>query len=126
MLFDTDVIIWALRGNQKAATAIDKSRERFISAVSYMELVKGVRDKRELRATKNFLLEFSFEILPISENVSHRAMVYMEEFALGAGIDLADAIIAATAAEHSMKLCTANAKHYKVVPDVELSVFKLE
>ncbi len=126
MLFDTDVIIWALRGNRKAAAAIDKSPERFISAISYMELVKGARDKREQRAAKGFLLDLSFEILPVSGTVSHRAMVYMEEFALGSGIDLADALIAATAAEHSMKLCTGNAKHYKAIPDIELSVFKPE
>ena len=36
------------------------------------------------------------QTLPIGENVSHRAIVYMEEFALSHGLDLADALIAAT------------------------------
>jgi hypothetical protein len=124
MLFDTDVIIWALRGNTKAATAIDKAEQRFISAVSYMELIKGARDKADLQITKSFILDLAFEVLPVSENISHRAMIYMEEFVLKSGMDMADALIAATASENSLKLCTANSKHYKVIPDIGLSVFK--
>ena len=124
MLFDTDVIIWALRGNVKAAAVIDKSHTRLISAVTYMELVKGARDKGDLRAVKGFIRDLCFEVVPVSENISHRAVIYMEEFALKSGMDLADALIAATASEGSLKLCTGNVRHYRVVPDMELSVFR--
>jgi predicted nucleic acid-binding protein len=35
-----------------------------------------------------------------------------------------DAIIAATASENNMPLATGNAKHFKVVKELELKVFK--
>lgn len=126
MLFDTDVIIWALRGSLKAASAIDKADRRFISAISCMELIKGARDKSDWRRAKSFLMDVGFEILPVSENISHRATIYMEEFALSSGIDVADALIAATAAENSLKLCTGNARHYRSLANIELAVFKPE
>ena len=45
MLFNTDVLIWALHGSAKAAKEIDKDDNRFISAVNYMELMQGARNK---------------------------------------------------------------------------------
>ena len=47
MLFDTDVLIWALRGSKKAAKEIDNDENRFISAVNYMELMQGARSRQE-------------------------------------------------------------------------------
>ena len=124
MLFDTDVLIWALRGNLKAASEINRSSELYLSAVSYMELLKGARDKRELREIKKFLLDLGFQILPVNEKVSHRAMIYIEEYVLKSGMDIADALIAATASEHSMTVCTANNKHYADIPGIQISVFR--
>ena len=48
MLFDTDVLIWALRGSKKAAKEIDNDENRFISAVSYMELMQCGRNKQAI------------------------------------------------------------------------------
>ncbi len=124
MLFDTDVIIWAFRRNSKAVRKIDSSEQLRISVITYMELLKGARDKRELRSIKQSLHQLSFEILPIDENISHRAMIYIEEYGLSSGLDLPDALIAASSIEHNLPLCTANHKHYKVIPNIELDTFK--
>ena len=124
MLFDTDIIIWALRGNQNAAFTIDSVDNRSISSVSYMELLKGARDKKELKSIKQYLHDPGFEVLPISENISHRATIYMEEFVLKSGLEMADALIAATSAENSETLYTGNKKHYKVIPDIQMKVFR--
>jgi predicted nucleic acid-binding protein len=124
MLFDTDVIIWMLRGNERAAKRIDEETRLEISAVSYMELVKGTRNKHELLMIRRYLSDLGFRILPISENISHRAIIYMEEHSLKSGMDMADALIAATAVENTLTLCTANNKHFKVISDLQLSVFR--
>ena len=124
MLLDTDVLIWALRGNAAAAALIDSTPHLELSAVSYMELLKGARDKGEQRQIKSFIRDLGFEMLPIDTNASHRAVIYMEEYVVSAGVEMADALIAATAAESAALLCTANDRHYRFIPDVELHVFR--
>lgn len=124
MFFDTDVIIWALRGNRAAAARIDQESRLFISVVTYMELVRGARDKHEIKTIRCYFNDLGVQIIPITENISHRAMIYMEEHALKSGMELADALIAATVMENSSSLCTANNKHYKVIPDLQLSIFR--
>ena len=124
MIFDTDVLIYAQRGARRAALAIDSASERLVSVLSLMELLQGARGKDDLRIIKRFMVELSFGLLPLSENVGHRALVYIEEYGLSSGLRAADAIIAATAVENAMPLMTANAKHFRVIRDLELVVFK--
>ncbi len=124
MLFDTDVIIWALRGNLKASGRIDGAASLHLSAVSYMELLKGARDKREQKAIQVFLRDLGFEQLPVTSAICHRAVIYVEEFTLSSGLELADALIAATACEHGIELCTANDKHYRIIADLNLQIFR--
>jgi predicted nucleic acid-binding protein len=45
MIFDTDVLIWASRGNERAARAIDAAPDRALAIVSLMELLQGARSK---------------------------------------------------------------------------------
>ena len=124
MLFDTDVLIWALRGNPKAAAVIDGAEDRVISAVTYMELIQGARNKAEQKLIKNFLSSLGFQTVPIDENISLRATVFMEEFYLKSGMGLADALIFATACEHTMTLCSANKKHYKEIASLTAKEFR--
>ena len=126
MLFDTDVLIWALRGSKKAAREIDGDENRFISAVNYMELMQGARNKQEQTMIKQFLNELGFTVLPITEAVSHRAMIFIEEHALRFGIQLADALVFATACENSLTLCSANQKHFQSIRSLDSKVFRPE
>ena len=124
MLFDIDVLIWCFRGAAKAAKAIEADEAPTITVITYMELVQGVRDKRELKAITSFLADMNSPVLPLTENIGHRASIYLEEHALKDGMTMADALIAATAVERSLTLCTGNAKHFKVIRELTLSMFK--
>ena len=125
MLFDTDVLIWVQRGNPKAAKVVDAVPQRRISILTQMELMQGVRDRKEARLIREFLSDLDFRILPLTESIGHRAAVYVEQLALSHGLRANDALIAATAIDSAETLCSANAKHFRPVPGLELSVLKV-
>jgi predicted nucleic acid-binding protein len=89
-----------------------------------LELLQGARNKKQHEYIVSFLKDFGFHTLPLTENIGHRAAVYIEEYALSSGLRAGDAIIAATAAEHNLTLCSTNAKHFKPIKELKLSVFK--
>jgi predicted nucleic acid-binding protein len=124
VLFDTDVLIWLLRGNEKAARWVEENEDRCLSVITYMELLQGARGGKEVRIIKDFLSDFAFRRLPLTENIGHRASIYMEEYGLESGMCVADALLAATAMENHQVLGTGNQKHYKVIKDLETKIFR--
>ncbi len=124
MIFDTDIFIWVQRGNTKAARLIDRESERLLSVQSYMELLQGSQNKDQLRYTRSFLQDYGFLTLPLSENIGHRAAVYIETYGQSHGLRTGDAIVAATAAEYNFTLCTSNVKHFRAIKGLTLKAFK--
>lgn len=124
MLFDTDVFIWVQRGNLKAVSAINTVTERYLSAQTFMELLQGAQNKAQQRIIKRFVSDLGFVTLPLTENIGHRALIYIEEYGISSGLRAGDAIIAATAVENDLPLCSANEKHYRVIKDLVLKVLK--
>ncbi len=124
MMFDTEILIWVQRGNQKAARLINRTEERFLSLYSQLELLQTAKNREQNRHIKDFLATFSFTVLPLTENIGHRALVYIEEYSLGRGLRAGDAIIAATAVENNMTLVSGNSKHFKPINELRLNVFR--
>lgn len=125
MIFDTDIFIWVQRGNEKAARLMEKSAsDRYLSIQTYMELLQGAKNKAQHKYVKDFITSFGFIVLPLSENIGHRASIYIEEYALSSGMRSGDALIAATAVENNMPLVSSNAKHFKIIKDIKLKTFK--
>lgn len=123
-LLDTDVLIWYLRGNQKAFELIDSLENFCISSVTYMELVQGMRNKDELRKLQQTLKSWNVKTIYISEEISAKALFYVEEYFLSHSMQVADALISSTATTYGLKLITANDKHYKIVKDLDLEIFR--
>jgi len=124
MLIDTDVLIWYMRGNTKALDELEKHENFSISVVTYMELVQGMRNNKELTALRKALKSWNCNIIYISEEISSKAMFYVEQHYLSHSMQIADALIGATAASYGMPLLTGNDKHYKVVKEVVLKKFQ--
>lgn len=124
MLIDTDVIIWYMRGNEKARDYLDAHSRFKLSVITYMELVQGMRNKQELRALRRALRNWKAEIIYINEEISSKAMFYVEQHYLSHSVQLADALIAATAVSYGLSLLTGNDKHYKIIKEVDIARFR--
>ncbi len=123
MLVDTDVLIWYMRGNKKAFKLIEKTSNFHISVITYIELVQGMRNKMELNALRKSLRDWNASIIYITEEISAKAMFYVEQHYLSQSVELADAFIGATAVAYGLPLLTGNEKHYKPLKDVRIKKF---
>ena len=127
MLIDTDVIIWYMRGNRNARQFLLENPSFHLSAITYMELVQGMRNKQELLALKRALKVWKAKIIYVNEEISAKAVWYMEQYYLSHAMELADALIAATSAEYGLPLATGNFKHYRYIGGgIHVSKFKPE
>jgi len=126
VIVDTDILIWHMRGNAKAQRAIEKLGSFAMSAITYMEIVQGVRNKKELRALRQFVQARGIRCIPVDPEVTARAIFLLEEYALSHGMEMGDALIAATVENQGETLYTGNTAHYKMVPNLSLKTFRPE
>ena len=126
MIIDTDVLIWYLRGNEKAKQVVEASIPFAISVVTYMELIQGMKNKEEFRMFQKQIQKWNIDVIQIDKEISSRAVFYIQEYSLSHSIMLADALIAATVVQTNDTLLTANEKHYKYIPNIDCKKFELE
>ena len=123
MLVDTDVLIWHLRGYAQAMRRLDQLGALTLSAVSYLEVLQGMRNKAELLAVKKMLDKRSARLLPVTKAITLRATELMESLTLSHGLQMGDALIAATALDHQLPVLTANVKHFGAVAGLQVEAF---
>lgn len=124
MIIDTDVLIWYMRGNEKAYKAIEKAENFFMSVITYIELVQGMRNKKELNSLRKAIHIWNAKVLYISEDISSKAIFYVEQHFLSNSLQLADALISATAVAYALPILTGNDKHYRIVKDIQITKFR--
>jgi predicted nucleic acid-binding protein len=122
-LIDSDVLIWFTRGHVGASERLARINPWQISVVTYLEVAQGCRNKEELQRIKLGLAHQRTKILPLSATVGERATQLIDEHALKDGLQLADALIAATALEHGLVLLTGNEKHFSTLPSLRIERF---
>ncbi len=77
--------------------------------ISVAEIYAGVR-KGEERATDGLFL--ALDVYPATAEIGMVAGKYVHRFGKSHGVEVADALIAATANVHGLPLWTLNKKHY--------------
>ena len=122
VLVDSDILIEVSRGRNADVVSkwIDLSNSDaavLYSPVSVAELWAGARPN-EYETLNNLFRALT--CIPIDEEAGRQAGVYLRQYRRGHGIEIADALIAASAAANSAELWTRNRKHY---PMKEVSFF---
>lgn len=116
---DSDILIWHLRGEPKAARLLrklsqDPGAELWTGAIQRAEVVFFLRPAEEA-ATLSLLSRFRTEA--VTREIVDAAGAFYRRWHPSHGIDVNDAILAATAAATGGKIYTQNVKHYPM-PDI--------
>lgn len=123
MVIDTDVLIWAARGRQSAADALDTMEQPALSVVTRIELMQGARSKAEMKRLEQRLNHWGPEIIDLSPDISAQAVSLIRNHALAHGLQPADALVAATAMVRGATLLSGNRKHYEPIPGLLFQAF---
>ena len=83
-----------------------------------------MRSKQELDVLRRTLRNWRTTLLYINEGISAKAMFYVEQHYLSHSIQLADALIGATAVVNGLTILTGNDKHYKIIKEIEIKKFR--
>ena len=112
-LLDTDIIIEWLRRNDRIVGWLESRDEAgdFLACtpVSVAEVYAGLRPREE------FVVGDILRVLhcvEIDERIGRKAGRYRQSFGPSHGVEIADALIAATAHVYALTLCTLNLRHY--------------
>ncbi|OFW28054.1 MAG: hypothetical protein A3H97_16170 [Acidobacteria bacterium RIFCSPLOWO2_02_FULL_65_29] len=119
---DSDILIWHLRGERKAASllrrlAAEEGTDLWIGALQRAEVVFFMQPD-EIEATRSFLSQFKTEAA--TQVIIDRGADFYRKWHPSHGIDVNDAILAATAATTGGKIYTLNLKHYPMADVVTL------
>ncbi|MBN1568355.1 MAG: type II toxin-antitoxin system VapC family toxin [Acidobacteria bacterium] len=120
ILLDSDVIIAWLRGYQPVTAVIlsllESGKSLLWTPVSIAEIFAGARKNESARLELLFQI---LETLPISETIGKKAGHYLQKYSKSHGLEVGDALIAASAGVAGLSLWTINKKHYPM-PEIRL------
>jgi hypothetical protein len=116
-LFDTCVITDYLRDRHEATQFMRRQGARpAVSAVTAAELFAGVRssaEEHQIEALCERLLIYHVDL-----DIARLGGSYCRQYRHSHGVQIADALIAATARIHEARLVTRNARHFPMLDDV--------
>lgn len=114
-LLDTSILVPILRKDEIALAWLELNIENpSMSVVSLTELYLGIRRQREERDLVE--LERVVRPLAIDRDIAVRAGVLVRHYGPSHSVEIPDALVAATAEHHALKLATLNVKHFPMFP----------
>ena len=122
VLVDSDILIEVSRGRNRDVVSkwieLSTSGPVLYSPVSVAELWAGAR-RSEYDTISNLFRALT--CVSIDEEAGRRAGAYLQQYAKSHGVEIADALIAASAVARVAQLWTRNRRHY---PMKELTFFE--
>jgi len=120
ILCDTNIFIEALKNNPSATNLLKRIgfQNISLSAVTLMELYFGAFNKKELSRIKSQLQHL--EIMDLDKKITKLAINLIEKYAKSHGLQIPDALIAATSICHRMELLTYNFKDFIYIEGIRL------
>ena len=114
VLVDSDILIEVSRGKDASIVAEWDALSRgetvvTCSPINVAELWHGARPPEHQILDALFA---AIQCVPIDLEIGRRAGDYLRQFRKSHGVELGDALIAATASVHSLELWTRNRRHY--------------
>ena len=128
-LIDTDIIIFALRGDKTVLAKFEENKNIpiSISLITYAELVFGAKRSQNER-TNMLKVNRIREIYPVEElNIGIMELfadIKANMYSKAIRIEDMDLFIAATAIYNDLTLVTNNTKHFKNIPLLKLENWK--
>ncbi len=121
VLVDTNIFIEIYRGRLSFFHQLQTIglSNILVSHVTVAELYFGARNGKELKIIEKDLNQF--ESVPISTEISEKAVLLVKEYALSHNLSLPDALIAATALQEGASLLTLNIKDFRFIPQIDFS-----
>ena len=122
-LLDTNILIYFLGNNNLKAAGYVIHENSYISVLTRMELLAGVKNKKDKSAIINLLeplntININNDIADIAADILSRLKRSERKYP--------DTLIAATALFHNLNLVTANIKDFNKIPNLKIIGFKLE
>jgi predicted nucleic acid-binding protein len=116
-LLDTCVLIDVLRSRRQAIAFVEGLEgEPWVSVVTAAELLAGQRSPVE-RSKIGQLLE-ELVVADVVLEIAVLAGTFCRDFRQTHGVEIPDALIAATAKVHGVRLVTRNLRHFPMLDDV--------
>ncbi|MDY6903287.1 MAG: PIN domain-containing protein [Thermodesulfobacteriota bacterium] len=118
---DSDILIWHLRGEQKAKNLLIQLRdeehyELYTGAVQRAEVVFFMKPEEE-KDTALFLSQIKTQA--VDQEIVDNAAVLYRKWNPGHGVDVNDAILAATVIHTGGRIYTLNTRHFPM-PEINI------
>jgi len=124
VILDTNILIDLFdrdgKLHRQASCHVDKIGvgNILVSAITEMEIIKGVRDREHGVQVAKKMRKVS--TMPIDADISTRAINLLNVYHLSHGLDIPDAIVAATCIELSLPLLTYNERDVRFIDGLRL------
>ncbi len=121
ILCDTNILISFFISRQDTIDELEKIGHNnvLLPATTVMELYRGASNKKELNLMKKRIKYY--DVLHANRTVSKMAVDFIDKYHLSHGLQIPDAMIAASALIFDLELFTYNLKDFSFIPELKLN-----